>query len=83
MQFIKSDINLNFIGRRMLAFYFSIALIELYPCEMTFKGPRHVKMLSLNRTQLVYGPNALCRSFLFNDLKSQSFQNASSCIFST
>lgn len=38
MQFIKSDINLNFIGKRKFAFYFSIALIVISIVSLVFHG---------------------------------------------
>jgi preprotein translocase subunit SecF len=38
MQFIKSDINLNFIGKRKLAFYFSMALIVISIVSLVFHG---------------------------------------------
>jgi len=42
MQFIKPDINLNFIGRRKLAFGFSLALIVLTAASLIIhKGPSY------------------------------------------
>ena len=38
MQFIKSDINLNFIGKRKFAFYFSMALIVISILSLVFHG---------------------------------------------
>ena len=42
MQFIKSDINLNFIGKRKIAFVFSIILIVISISSLiVHKGPRY------------------------------------------
>ena len=38
MQFIKSDINLNFIGKRKFAFYISMALIVISIVSLVFHG---------------------------------------------
>ena len=38
MQFIKSDINLNFIGKRKIAFYFSVALIIISVASLFYHG---------------------------------------------
>ena len=38
MQFIKSDINLNFIGKRQFAFFFSVALIVISIVSLVFHG---------------------------------------------
>ena len=41
MQFVKADINLDFIGKRKFAFYFSIALIVISILFLIYhKGPR-------------------------------------------
>ena len=38
MQFIKSDINLNFIGKRKFAFFFSVALIIVSIASLFYHG---------------------------------------------
>ena len=38
MQFIKSDINLDFIGKRKFAFYFSVALIVISIVSLVAHG---------------------------------------------
>ena len=38
MQFIKSDINLNFIGKRKIAFFFSVALIIISIASLAYHG---------------------------------------------
>ncbi len=38
MQFIKSDVNINFIGKRKIAFFISIAMIVISLVSLILKG---------------------------------------------